>query len=437
MPDKTRPDKEPSDKRQFISEKIVEQPMTKKQAAKRVLAVGCLAAVFGVVSAVTFVLTRPFMERHFSTEPTTESQTVSIPRDEAETTVPVPVTTKASEPDGKELEELVKKAVEEYRFTMDDVDSLYANLKELGQQVDKGIVTVHSVRREMDWFDNPVENTGFYSGVIMAMTGDELIILVPETAVSEADALRVTFSDGYEADGTKKQTDKVSGMSVISVKKSAVRQETLDSVEVLKLANSHQMKTGDIVLAVGSPVGIAHSLDYGNVCYVAKNVQATDGICRVIYADVEGNAGAGTFLINTAGEVLGWVTDDYSNDNVSGMTAAVGVSDYKGILERMSNGKPVAYLGIRGQEITGAMIDEGLPSGIYISKVVAEGPAYVSGIQNGDILTEINGTKIATMREFQSTMEKLEPGAIITVTVERNGRDEYKELQYQVTTGAR
>ena len=84
-----------------------------------------------------------------------------------------------------------------------------------------------------------------------------------------------------------------------------------------------------------------------------------------------------------------------------------------------------------------AMQEEGIPKGIYITESIAEGPAYLAGIQNGDILTKIQGEEVVTIRDFQSKLESLPSGVEITVCIERKGIDEYKEIEYRVTIGAR
>lgn len=437
MPEDNKLDQEPTDKRQFINEKIVKQPLSRRELAGRAAVFAGFGAVFGVVAAVTFVLACPALESCTGKEADTEQTAVSIPRDEE-----VPPTTVAEEPSSEApseepIEEQVEKAVAGYRFTIDDFRNIYAPLKQTAADVDKSIVTVHSVRHETDWFNNPVENTGYYAGAVIAETGTEYLILTTEEAVTQADAIRVTFSDDTEVSGTKKQTDKVSGMSVISVSKADVDNTMVEKVQVLPLGNSHQMKMGDVVIAVGSPIGVVHSIDYGTIDYVAKNVAVADGSIRILYTDASGNAEKGTFLMNLSGEIVGWVTTQFANDNVKGTTAVVGISDYKGVIERMSNGMGTAYLGIKGQDITRDMEAQGLPAGIYITEVVSGSPAYEAGIQNGDILTEIAGQKVSTVRNMQQIVEGLQTGSTISVQVKRNGRDEYKELEYQVTVGAR
>ena len=164
----------------------------------------------------------------------------------------------------------------------------------------------------------------------------------------------------------------------------------------------------------------------------------TDGNARVLYADIKSKADAGTFLFNTEGELVGWATDRYEQDVDTGMKTFMSISDYKGALELLSNGIQVPYLGIEGQEVTSEMEKNGMTSGIYMIAAAAESPAYNAGLQPCDILSGINDIKIEGMKNFQAQVEKLHVGDRITVTVQRNnGKDEYKESEFEVTVGAR
>ena len=182
---------------------------------------------------------------------------------------------------------------------------------------------------------------------------------------------------------------------------------------------------------------MVHSAGYGFISYITKNVQITDGMTRILYSDVKGNARTGTFLMNTSGQIIGWVTDDYKNDDSKDMTAAMAISDYKTILEKISNGVPFPYFGIKGQEVSAVMNGSGMPLGVYVVDVNADSPAYNAGIQCGDIIRTMGDETIVTMKDFQAVLEDSNPGDVITVSVSRNGREEYKEIQYQVTIGAR
>ena len=133
------------------------------------------------------------------TIPKDDPDTTAAPETETETET-VPATTKETEP----IEDILKSAMEKYPFSVDDLNTLYGNLRAITSKADKGIVTVHSVKTQIDWFNNPVENSGLYAGVVIALANDELLILTPESAVESADSIRVAFTDGTEVPGTIK-----------------------------------------------------------------------------------------------------------------------------------------------------------------------------------------------------------------------------------------
>lgn len=434
MPDRNDPGKKQGEKRQFINEKIVRQPLTRRQIAKRMLAFFFVAVLFGVVAAISFAVSRPWAVRYLGEETTQPESSISIPKDDITEIQPEQTQPAASERETEPIEEQIQSAIEKYRYSVSDLNTLYTSVQTLAKKANKGIVMVHSVQQEVDWFDNPVETTGAYAGAVIASTRRELLILTPEAAVGTADSIKVMFEDGTEVDGYIKQKDQTTGMAVVSVNVDAVGEDTWKTVETLPLGNSYILKQGDMLIAIGSPAGMVHSTDYGFVSYVTKNAQVVDGTRRALYSDVCANVQMGTFLINTAGELVGWATEELQNESNAHMTEIMGISDYKGILERLSNGLGAPYFGIKGQEAAGV---NGIPQGLYIQNCIAEGPAYKAGIQNGDIITAIKEKEITSMKDFQAVMETLESGQTVQVTVQRKGREQYAELSFQVMIGAR
>lgn len=446
------PKKEP--KKLFITEKIVRQPLTRRQVANRCMLFLLAAVLFGGTAGVSFAVSQPWVSRHFGGQPPTEPM-ISIPKDEPteaasetesgtspenrpeESSGEDHPTESQNPPESEAVEKLVRNAMENYQYTVDDLNSLFSSLRQQVQKASKGIVVVHSVQQEVDWFDNPVETTGSYAGAVIASTAQELLILTPEGAVEHADSIKVTFADGVEVSGRMKQQDTLSGMAIVSINVSDVSPETMKETEPLILGNSYLVREGDLVVALGSPAGIVRSVDYGFVSYIMKNVQAVDQVTRVFYTKISADSGRGTFLVNTSGELIGWTIKPEQENGNSGMTEAMGISDYKGILENLTNGLAAPCFGIEGQEVSEVMAERGLPHGIYVLNSVADRPAYNAGIQNGDIITHVDDREIKTMKDFQNTVDNLECGRLIHVIVQRNGRDQYAELEFQVTVGAR
>jgi S1-C subfamily serine protease len=432
---------EEDEPRPFINEKILRQPESKRQIARRIFLTAFCAVLFGVLSAVCFVVSKPFAEHVLGQESTQESTQITIPKDEPETTAaPQPETTEpeeTAETETEALEELVRSEIKDYPYSTEELNKLYNNLRTIASDADSGLVTVHSIQHGTDWFNNPIETTGQFSGVVISKLRREILILTPDQAVTGADSIDVAFADGTVVPGEVKQTDSVMGLAVISVKISQMDEAAAEKVTAIELGNSYSVKRGDMVVAVGAPAGIVRSSDYGFISYVIRNVQTIDGITRIFYASTHGDAQAGTFLLNTSGEIVGWATDRYT-DGSSIMTTVVGISDYKGILEMLSNGISAPYMGIRGQEVGSAMEESGITQGIYITEVIADSPAYEAGIQPGDVLTVMNGEETDSMKNFQNQMEKIHVGDKAEATVLRsNSRGEYKEIKFEVTIGAR
>lgn len=432
-------DREQDKSHPFINEKIVRQPMSRRQIARKILLTVFCAVLFGVLSAVCFAVSRPVAERFLGQEPPEESSQITIPKDDPETTAaPTVDETVPAEPAQTEpVDEMVRSEMEKYRYSIDDLNKLYGNLRAIASDADDSLVVVHSIQHEKDWFDNPIETSGQFSGIVIARTRSEILILTPKKAVEAADSIEVAFPGTAMMTGTIKQSDSITGLAVISVDAAQMDSEQFEKVEAIVLGNSYGVKQGDLVVAVGAPAGIVHSSDYGNISYVVRNVQTVDGTARIFYTNATGDVGAGTFLLNTSGELIGWVTDRYDEEGVSKMTTVVAVSDYKGILEMMSNGVQAPYFGIKGQEVNQAMEDSGMPHGIYVTASITDAPAYNAGIQAGDVITWMNGEQVGNMKDFQSQIEKFHVGDKIKVAVLRDGKDEYKEIEFQVTIGAR
>ena len=447
MLDKKNPEDEPRQKRSFIREKVVKQPLTRRQVLFRAGCAVLAAAACGAAAGTMFAVVSPVANRYLGQETAEESKTITIPRDEPETSAPPetasePVVTKPEQTeesmlDSESFEEQVQEIISNYEYTTGDFASIYTGLKDVVAEADHGIVTVHSVKHGLEWFDNPVETSGLYAGAVIGSTPQEYLILVPDGAVENADSIKVTFADGSEVDGSIRQMDQVSGMAMVSVRTEMLNENTADSLSLIPLGNSYSVRQGDPVIAVGAPAGIVHSSTYGFISYVVKNVQVPDGMTRLLLADINGDASTGTFLLNLNGQMIGWVTNDYDNDQLTNLTTAMAISDYKTILEKMSNGIAAPYLGIRGQEVSTAMEENGMPSGVYVADCIQNGPAYNAGIQNGDIVVKIGEKEISSMKDYENQLENLRQGDTVTVTVQRKSVNEYKELEYQVKVGAR
>ena len=220
-----------------------------------------------------------------------------------------------------------KREIENFPWTPEKIEEYNQVLREIGQNADKSIVTVSSVKHQMDWFDNPVESTGQYAGMILAANAGEVVILAGEEAVENADSLRIVFGDGGIAPGALKGRDMVCGMVTLTVNTADLSDTTRDWIQAIDLGNSYTVRVGDMMVAVGSPAGHVHSVKRGIVSYVARGVQTADGNTRVLYTDFDCDTEKGTFFLNLSGQLVGWATDFFGAEEMDGVTMVMPISE--------------------------------------------------------------------------------------------------------------
>lgn len=439
MPDTEGPDKKVPNQREFMREKIVKRPLTRRQIALRVAVFLFSAAAFGAVASCSFIITRPWAEKKWGAGEERESSSIQFDKDDPDVQQEAPDASQPQE-NGSEavpVEAAVDSYMETYEFSADDLKAMYENVRKVGQQADKGIVTVNSGKQQMDLFGNPIEMSGYCAGAVIARTSGEYVILTRSVAVENADSINVVFFDGTETAGTVLQTDEVMGMAVIRVDAGLLDEETRKEIHVIPLGNSYSMKTGDLVIGVGAPAGMVHSAAFGNITYMSRSVPVTDGVSRILFTDMECSDEMGTFLLNLDGELIGWSDNTLKGDSPIEADAVMSISDYKGILERLTNGQEVPYFGVKGQEVKEPMQDQEMPLGVYILEAVSGGPAYEAGLQNGDIIISFGDHPVSTLKELSSQILSAGTGNTAKVTVMRRGRDGYTPLEYEVSLRAR
>ncbi|MCR5369862.1 MAG: hypothetical protein K6E83_04070, partial [Clostridium sp.] len=162
--------------REFIRQKIVRPPLTRKDILKRAVLFSGLGVLFGAVSAVTFAAVRPVAERRLGIRETRAESSIEFTADVPETTTMSPSESRAEETrESREAErridEAVDKAVDQamssYTVNGDMLQAFYAAVHEIGKSADPGIVTVYSGTQDEDIFGNQVESSDSCAGVIV------------------------------------------------------------------------------------------------------------------------------------------------------------------------------------------------------------------------------------------------------------------------------
>ena len=466
-----------SEDREFIREKIVDKAATPRHRIMKIVKLLVTAIVFGLVASLFFVLGKKYLEPHFLPEETTPSETINIGRDDMDSSeldpeaslegigseatienddVPPHTDESDGESEGTEenteettedpevllkqqIQEEAGKAVEDALLSREEYLALgwYRHINSLIKEIRMGIVTVNSMTQDKDWFNNPISNEDQSAGAIIYTTDAEVLILVNHPSVAEAESITVTFFNGKTLEARIKKADAITGIAIVSVSKAAIPDFVLRNIRTLSLGNSYQVEVGTPVLAAGCPVGYTGSASMGMIALAQTGTVGTDTAFQLLYPDTHIASGGTGFLFDTDGEIVGILSSKYG-DGSTGLATAIGISSLKGIVEKLSSGIDAAYLGIQGQNATAEIAAAyGIPTGIYVTKVIVDSPAYLAGIKAGDVIRSAEQTELPTMYQLQTFLENYSTSDVINLKVYRGGQEEYVEMEFAVTLGSR
>ena len=407
----------------FVKEKIKKQPFYQNKTLRRAALQLIFSVVCGAVACFVFVIVHPWMERTFGEQEMTE---ITIPQEEEEETV--------TEPQEETEDEEPVVITEPRELEVEDYADLYTKLKEVADTAGKSLVTVTASSSGTDWFNETYESRRELSGLLVGNNGVELLILAPYSQVEGADTLQAAFADGSTLAAVLKNYDSVTDLAVLSVNLADVEEDTLESIRMAELGSSKSLKAGEPVIAVGSPAGIAGSVKYGNLVASGYKVSVIDGEYNLLITDMERSEKGSGVLLNLGGQVIGLLEDSYLNSSNEGALTAYAISDMKDIIEHLSNSQDLVYMGIHGTDVTEEISEaQGIPAGVYVTGMEADSPAMNSGIQAGDIITEINGKTITSLSQIREMLLKFSREQVIQVVVMRQGKDGYKEIECSVT----
>lgn len=159
------------------------------------------------------------------------------------------------------------------------------------------------------------------------------------------------------------------GIAILNVKRSDIEESTLGRIKVAVLGNSLQTTRGSIVLALGSPLGTTFSILTGNITSTSNSISTFDANYNVLTTDIVGSSQGSGVLVNLSGEVVGIVMQNYSSGDENTLTA-ISVSQLKDIIEKLSNGQDIPYLGLKLTSVTSDIEKEfDIPKGVYIKSV--------------------------------------------------------------------
>ncbi|MCR5281806.1 MAG: S1C family serine protease [Lachnospiraceae bacterium] len=438
-------DKENNSGKPFINEKIRKKPINTRRLFKRTATTAVMAVFFGVIACLTILLMEPVINKLVNPEKVTR---VSFPEEEVPVDQLLTEQSKAQQEKvqqqealDKAKEEIVREVVEgtiqqqeeEEETRLESYVQVFEEMSAIARSAQPYLVTVVSSTQIESWLRGSYEEEKSFSGIIVADNTQSFLILVDLQGNTDGH-YTITFADGKYVQAQIQRMDPETGLAVFAIEKSKLEESTIKEIRVADLGSSaDQGIVGRPVIAVGSPQGVAGSVSYGFVTANNSQLLVTDANYGVILTDMSAGAGASGVLLNLSGTVIGMIVDEAQGLSSGGGLVAVGISELKGLITKLSNNEPWGYLGVRGMGVTSQVHEQtGVPFGAFVAEVESESPAMQSGINNGDIITQIGNTSISSFRELRSMLLTTLPGETYTVKVMRQTGDEYQEFEMEV-----
>lgn len=292
------------------------------------------------------------------------------------------------------------------------------------------------------------------TGIIIAKTDNELLIVTNNHVIADNESLTVTFDDDTSVDADVKGTDSEHDLAVIAVSLDQISSETMEKIAVATLGDSTALQVGEPAIAIGNAMGYGQSVTTGVISAVNRESTTTNeqtgeteetGV-KLIQTDAAINPGnSGGPLVNANGEVIGINSSKLASTTVEGMGYAIPISDVSDIIDNLMNQETKhkvseekkGYLGVKGYDVTEESAEKyNMPTGVYVAEIVKGGGAEEAGITKGNVITALNGTTVNSMEELQKELGYYESGKTVSVTIqvpENNG--EWTEKTVDVKLG--
>lgn len=299
-------------------------------------------------------------------------------------------------------------------------DTVVGIVQSVGPAVVK-LVTTREVFLDQFFFQVRQEEEGVGSGVIFHPDG---YIVTNNHVVADAREIRAFLPDGRELAGKLVGRDPYTDLAVVKVDG--------EELPVAELGSSSKLKVGQNVVAIGNPFRFDNSVTTGVVSALGRDISVHPerdfDLTGMIQTDAAINPGnSGGPLLDGEGKVVGINTAVFRP--AQGIGFAIPIDLAKGIIDQLLEHGKVIRLGVVGGTLTpqiAAALEEqqgialGTTRGAYVLRVMPETPAAKGGIKPGDVIVEVNGTKIDSIEEMADLVQRAGFGASLRLVLIRD-----------------
>lgn len=275
-------------------------------------------------------------------------------------------------------------------------------------------------RRFFDVPNVPRERRASSLGSGVIVDGEEGYVLTNHHVVAEADEITITLKDGREFEAEKVGSDPEWDIALLQI--------DAENLTDIPFGDVDQLRVGDLVIAVGNPFGLGHTVTSGIVSALGRTGLGIEGYEDFIQTDASINPGnSGGALLDWQGKLVGINTAIMgpSGGNV-GIGFAIPVDMIKGLMDQLIEHGEVqrGHLGVYIQDVTQELkeaLDLESADGALISKVIEDSPADRAGLQDGDVVVALGGEPVTSSSDLRNRVGLMRPEQEVEVTYIRDG----------------
>jgi serine protease Do/serine protease DegQ len=268
------------------------------------------------------------------------------------------------------------------------------------------------------------------SGVIVdAKRG---LVITNHHVIANADQITVNLQDGRDVQAELVGADPDTDVAVVRIKASGLT--------ALPFADSEKLRVGDFVVAIGNPFGLGQTVTSGIVSALARTGLGITGYDDLIQTDASINPGnSGGALVNLRGELVGINTAIFSQSGGNiGIGFAIPVNMARQVMEQLLEYGTVerGFLGAQLQDLNPELAEAfglSVSTGAVLVDIVDDSPAERAGLQAGDVVTHVNGRRVANAADLRTQIGLKRVGEKVKLDFLRNG----KPASVTVTIGER
>ena len=417
--DAARQEDSPEEEYSFLQETIKDEAGGAPGKVRRdIFRTACLGLVLGIVACFSFYAVKPLMEEWFEDSP----REVKIPEEEEE-----------EEPVASEnVEEQTAHPLDE-----EDYRQMQQSMTAVALEADRFVAEITGVSGDQDWMNESYDSGNSVSGLIIADNGRELLIFARTSAAEDAQEIRASFHDGSSYAATLKKQDANLGFGIYAVNRGEIQQSTWSQIKTADLGSSNTISRGSPVIAVGKQFGYSNGIGFGTVASTRNYADVADGEYRLICTDIAAAENGTGILVNLDGQVVAVIDQTISEEDSMRLVTGYGITDIKDMIEKLSNGEAIPYLGVKGIDVPEEIRQQGIPAGVYVKEVETDSPAMTAGIQAGDIITSIGGEEVSSLMAYHDALMEKDSGDEVRIRGQRRGSGGYVDITFSVTVGSR